>query len=157
MAPWADALYACDQNWWELRGPTKGQFKGLRFIGKGTWKGCTSCNVSAGDNYLRLGGNRLGAGGNSGFQALNLALVAGGKKIILTGYDMKLTERTHWHGDHESDLNNPTKEFLRSCAVIMNQQASIIKSREVEVINATLDSAIEAYPKIPLREALNAN
>ncbi|HCZ48509.1 MAG TPA: hypothetical protein DCZ11_05850, partial [Gammaproteobacteria bacterium] len=47
---------------------------------------------------------RIHQGGNSGYQALNLAVLLGAERVILLGYDM---HGGHWHGRHGGRLNNP--------------------------------------------------
>ena len=51
---------------------------------------------------LSLDPDKLVTGHNSGFQALNLAVLAGARRILLLGYDGKAGQdgRTHWSGGH---------------------------------------------------------
>lgn len=155
LAPWADALYACDERWWRLRGPSPAAFAGLRFIGKDTHPGCIPCGVKGGDNELLWCGRRLGAGANSGFQALNLAAVAGARRIVLLGMDMHRTGgKSHWHGDHTGEMTNPSDRMLRGCQQIMDRVAPELAARGIEVLNATRITALRAYRRVSLQEAL---
>lgn len=156
LAPWADALYACDFRWWVFNNPGDG-FAGLRFQGHvddGLSKGCIPCNVKPGDHAMRFCGHRLGSGGNSGFQAVNLAAVSGARRIVLTGFDMSLANGTHWHGDHNGLLGNPGAKMLRTCAEILDRAANTLSGRGIEVLNASRESALTAYRRVTMKEAL---
>jgi hypothetical protein len=51
----------------------------------------------------------VGGGGNSGFQAVNLAAQFGASRIILIGFDMTDRGGKHWYGrNHWPMSNNPT-------------------------------------------------
>lgn len=148
-------LYACDERWWRLRGPAPDEFAGRRYIGLGERPGCISCNVVSGDNALRWHGEKLGAGANSGYQALNLALMTGATRIVLLGYDMQLTHgKTHNHGDHGDGLSNPTERMLAGCRQLLDKVAPEIAERGIEVLNATRETALRAYRRVSLNEAL---
>ncbi len=153
LAPWADALYACDRRWWELRGPSAGEFAGLRFIGTGEYPGCIPCGVSARTNEMQWDGERLGAGGNSGFQVVNLAAICGARRIVLTGFDMALDEGVHWHGRHDR-LNNPDARMLRNCARLLDAAIVELVARGVEAVNASRRTALKAWPRMSIEEAL---
>jgi hypothetical protein len=77
------------------------------------------------DEILVEEAGAIGWGGNSGFQALNLAVQFGAARIVLVGFDMTRLNGIHWHGPHPSRLNNPSPV-----------------------------SALAAYPKVSLEEAL---
>lgn len=148
-------LYACDERWWRLRGPSPEEFAGERFIGLGEWPGCTGCNVVSGDDALRWSGPKLGAGANSGYQALNLALMTGAARVVLLGYDMAIgTGPTHWHGDHGQGLSNPTDRMLAGCRQLLDKVAPEIAEHGVEVLNASRATALRRYPRVSLEEAL---
>lgn len=101
-------------------------------------------------------GQKLGAGANSGFQALNLAAVAGARRIILTGYDMQHSERLrHWHDDHGEGLSNPEARMLSGCARILDQVAPQFAQRGIEVLNATRQTALRGYRRVTMKEALS--
>lgn len=98
----------------------------------------------------------LGTGGNSGFQAVNLAYLLGYTRIILLGYDMQLTGgQTHWHGDHDFEgATNPVKNTFKGWIPAFNKVAQELKSVGVEVINASRKTALECFPRVSLEEAL---
>ncbi|MCB1567830.1 MAG: hypothetical protein KDI69_03295 [Xanthomonadales bacterium] len=155
MAPWADALYGCDEHWWRKKGPTPEQFAGLRFIGMREFPGCVSCGVASGEGFMRWCGERLGSGWNSGFQALNLAAVSGARRVVLTGYDLQRTdEQSHWHGDHGDGLNNPSARTLEGFRQWIDQAAPDLEAHGVEVVNATRNTALRAYWRASMETAL---
>lgn len=156
LAPWADALYACDARWWESAGPTEMQFSGKRFVGIGSARGCVSCNVEKNVNDMPLEGRRLGHGGHSGFQAVNLAAMSGARWIVLTGFDLRCDGKAHWHEDHGGEMSNPTDGFLRRCAVLLDDMAPHLRRNGVQVINATVGSSLRAYPFATVQEFLGA-
>lgn len=113
---------------------------------------------------LRVGANRilvdeageLGWGGNSGFQAVNLAVQFGASRLILVGFDLNVVGGLHWHGRHREGLNNPRPSHLRAWAERLDAQADRFAELGVEVLNASPTSALGAYPKVTFAEALQA-
>lgn len=99
-------------------------------------------------------GRGIGGGGNSGFQAINLAVRSGVSRIILLGYDMGFVDQPHWHGFHGDAMFNPDHQFLARCARILDAQAPALQSVGVEVLNASRVSALEAFSKVDLRGVL---
>jgi len=95
MAPWANVLYACDRKWWDLHHL---DIKGMEFAGeKWAWEHTTGEDCAAITKHQLktvsvIGQAGLGrkkyevySGGNSGYQAIQLAAHFGAKKIILLG------------------------------------------------------------------------
>jgi hypothetical protein len=96
--------------------------------------------------------NGLMTGQNSGFQAINLAVLAGAKRIALLGYDMKATGgKAHWFGDH------PIQTAPSVFSAMINNFPSLVKplgTLGVEVLNCTPGSALECFPKRALESVL---
>lgn len=97
----------------------------------------------------------VGSGGNSGFQALNLALQFGARRILLIGFDMHSGNGLHWYGRNTGKgMRNPLdSSFARWCATF-HTQGPIIKAMGVEVINASPDSAIRCFDTMSVEAAL---
>lgn len=153
LLPNADYHYACDKKWWEINyNDVKSGYKGqsftindedksrnpdkkydLRRIDSRFGKGLS-------DRYLHYG---LNGGGNSGYQAINLAYMLGAKTIILLGFDMF---GTHFFGKHppKLDVSSPFKEFIKSFETIT----------EVEVINCSRQTSLNCFPKKRLKDVL---
>ncbi len=96
----------------------------------------------------------IGDGGNSGFQAINLAAQFGAKRIALIGYDMRLDLGIHWHGRHPQGLNNPSEHNIARWRRSVDAAAPVLDALGIEVINCSPVSALTAYPKMTLSEAL---
>ncbi len=97
----------------------------------------------------------IGAGGNSGFQAINLAVQFGVRKIILVGFDMRVDRGTHWHGDHVGGLGNPDADKVERWRVNLDAAADSLSAAGVTVINTSAVSALRNFPKMSIREALS--
>jgi len=138
LVPWCDALYGCDANWWEIRKP---KYNGLKISGEYT-HGCHWANV-VGEDRIFLDGEKVGAGGNSGFQVINLLIYWKPKRIILTGVDCT---GTHWHGEHGNGLRNAspkTQERWINCFRIAKKA---LDNFGIECVNANPNSAVDAFP-----------
>ena len=98
LASWADALYACDPAWWTLHKGAE-SFEGQRWTQSEKAAEMWNLNWIAGNHSpgLSLDDELIHFGHNSGYQALNLAVLFGVKKILLLGYDMQRTNgKEHW-------------------------------------------------------------
>lgn len=83
-------------------------------------------------------------GQNSGYQALNLAVLAGAQRILLLGYDMKFAPdgRQHWFGDHPR-LEHPAR--LTAHLHNFRRAAKHLARVGVDVINCSPDSALDCF------------
>ena len=163
IAPWADVLYGADHRWWNWHNMVPG-FVGLKVAMKWNaesgawwpgWEGNAHPEILgvAGTGYsgMDFSGNGLRRGGNSGHQAVNLAVLMGARKILLLGFDYRTTGGQHWHGQHPIATAADTGPWLRAARVAAPQLAAA----GVEVINCTPGSALDAFPQISLDEALD--
>lgn len=96
----------------------------------------------------------IGAGGNSGFQAINLAVKFGARGIVLVGFDMRVDRGTHWHGDHQGGLGNPDAGKVDRWRGHLDNAAQALADAGVTIINASMVSALRNYPKMQFSEAL---
>ena len=93
---------------------------------------------------LLFDGDIIGGGCNSGFQALNLAVLWGADRVIFTGLDM---HGTHWHGKHKTPgLNNPGESMFRAAVMAFKRAAEQCRGLGVEVVNASPGSRVDAFP-----------
>ena len=162
LAPWASALYGCDGTWWLSKGGVP-EFAGLKVtqdVTASTAYGLRRVRLHLATGRMHMdvageigGGSRRG-GGNSGFQALNLALQFGAARILLVGFDMSLAGGVHWHGAHPARLNNPSARAIGHWAEVLDAVAPAIADLGVEVLNCSPPSALAAYRKANLAEAL---
>ena len=142
IAPWADVLYACDEEWWDYHKP---DFAGQK------WTLNENAAKKYNLNYIGHDANAtfceteiIATGNNSGFQAINLAYLHGYRKILLLGYDFKNSGQ-HWHGQHPTQLGQ--SQNLRLWLNLMEKAAPIMENLGLEVINCTRDSDINCFRK----------
>lgn len=150
LAPWADVLYACDSKWWFWNW-AKGakDFAGLKFAldpGARRYPGVQVLR-NTGDKGLELDPTGLRAGRNSGYQAINLAVHFGARRVILLGYDMR---GGHWHSGHPDGSAPP----FSICLARFETLAGPLMKAGVEVVNCSPRTALKTFPCVALREAL---
>ena len=155
-APWADALYACDDNWWQHYQPA---FKGERWTqseraaeyGARRCPGRTGYVLSQNPAFIHFGGN-------SGFQAVNLAYHMGAARIVLAGFDMQVAQdgRQHWHDDHKGPCHNPGWRQISKWAANFDRLADQLIELGVEPVNASIETALRLWPRMDIGEALDS-
>lgn len=95
----------------------------------------------------------LATGWHSGFQALNIALLAGAKTILLLGFDGKRIDgKAHWFGEHPTPSSDAIYEKMR---MAFSHAEKDIRALGVRVINCSMGSAIESFEKMDISKALN--
>lgn len=152
IAPWAHVLYAADLAFWRHYDGVP-EFAGQRWSvdpRAARW----GVRHMPGSDLLVWGSSPgpIAHGGNSGFQAINLAARQGARRIILLGYDMGVEPSgpRHWFGEHPakisrgSDYENWIKHFDRA--------APLIASDGVEVINCSRRTALKCFPRATIEE-----
>ncbi|MGO1079949.1 hypothetical protein [Inquilinus sp. CA228] len=97
---------------------------------------------------------RIGHGGNSGFQALNLAIQFGARRIALIGFDMRLDRGLHWHGPHGRDLHNPNEAALMRWRRAFAAAAQDLAALGVTVVNCSPVSALTCFPAGSIEDVL---
>lgn len=155
LAPWSDALYACDGRWW-TENPDAFSFAGLKFSLHRTVDRSVLAFEAGKVEGLEHNRSKLATGGNSGHQAINLAVHLGAARIVLVGYDMKLGQngQAHHHPDHPPPSKNPPAVNLARWAARFETMVEPLRAAGVEVVNATPGSAIECFPRAQLEDAL---
>jgi hypothetical protein len=97
----------------------------------------------------------VGWGGNGGFHMVSLAAQMRPKAILLVGMDMRLDLGVHWHGPHGGGLNNPSRTEIRKWRKGLDAAAPVLRDMNITVINCSKISALEAYPKLEFKEAID--
>ena len=153
LAPWADVLYACDARWWKWHRGAK-DFSGMKY----------ALERRAGAMYpqvkvLRIGRPEglsldpmyLNTGKNSGYQAINLAVLMGATRILLLGYDMQKGPKgqMHWHPEHPMKTPHLYVEFRRRFQTLVDP----LNAAGVAVINCSRETALESFPRMSLESA----
>ncbi|MDP2141286.1 MAG: hypothetical protein Q8L20_10790 [Gammaproteobacteria bacterium] len=90
--------------------------------------------------------------GNSGAGAISLAIARGATRVILLGYDLKHSQgKRHWHGNHPASLAN-----AGAIHTWPSQFAQLRRDNpSIEIINCSRATALTAFPRMTLEEALN--
>lgn len=156
LAPFADLLYFADVKWhaWHRERQAFREFAGEKcsiFLGVDPKLGAIHLLRQA--SYVGLSTNpgEICTGANSGYQAINIAVLSGAKRIVLIGYDAQPSGgRQHFFGDHPDKSHAPYD-------VIRHRFADLIEPTRklgVEILNATPVSAITCYPKVDLAASL---
>jgi hypothetical protein len=176
VAPWADCLYFADSRWhlWQLQGASKSwpwasfsaeqvkeafkNFAGQKITIEHGGAEAKEPDVFVLRNYGHEGLSEkpdgIHTGQNSGYQAINIAVLAGAKKIILLGYDMKYTGgKSHSHSGHPVKMPEDCyKRYAKNFTSLENP----LEKLGVKVLNCCHDSLITAFPKVSLEQALEA-
>jgi hypothetical protein len=151
LAPWADALYACDARWWKHHAQAL-TYTGPRFALEAKAQEWAQVLENTGELGLEVQPTGLRTGKNSGYQAINVAVHFGARRIVLLGYDMQPDRNQHhWFGKHPySHVTPPYDVFLRCFPSIVGP----LRAMGVEVINATRSTALTCFPQRSLEDAL---
>jgi hypothetical protein len=169
LMPWADALYGSCPGWWRVHGDCrkfegemwsthedsapnaqhlndKGEFARLRLnLVRGTSAGGFSFDPGL-----------IHYGSNSGFQAINLALLKGCTRIVLVGFDMRLVAgQSHFFGDHPKPLHQNRDQDYRNFVRHFDRAAKKLPPH-VSIVNATPGSALTSFLMMSLDDALRS-
>lgn len=148
MAPWADVLYASDLSWWNTYNPKWFEGEKLTINERGAKFGAIVLPFRDAPGFGR---DIIHGGYNSGFQALNLAIVRRHDPICLLGFDFQHTGgRRHCHGDHPAGMGNagPVELWRRA------MEAAAPNTHGCRVFNCSRETAIKGFPRMPLEEFL---
>lgn len=177
LAPWADLHYAADSHWhaWHVDGIPKPAL-GLtaaqvreawaRFAGQKCTIENSGGNVK--DRAVHMLRNKHGVGTHgrgisldpralvtgrsSGFQAINISVLAGASTCLLLGFDAKEGDAvTHWHGGHPRSMPVMVHEQWRRHFTEAQRE---IAAAGVRVLNCSPGTAITAFDRVPLDQAL---
>ena len=152
LAPDADALYASDAKWWAYYGDEL-SYVGPRYALEMAAAPWASVLKNTGSTGLELRPDGLKTGSNSGYQAINLAVHLGARKIVLLGYDMSPANgQHHWFGAHPypNATVPPYSLFLKCFETLVTP----LRTAGVEVLNATRRTVLHAFERRSLEEAL---
>jgi hypothetical protein len=162
LLPFAEVLYSGSGTWWDYH-------RGTEFAGE-RWSSHEDhvndrrvCWLKYGLKLVRgrdkPGFSRDGAaihyGGNSGFQAINVALLMLGYvgRIALVGFDMrKVDGKRHFFGEHPPELRSTTNGYERWPAHFAEAAKTLPDG--LEIVNCTPGSALRCFPMRDLSEVL---
>lgn len=67
---------------------------------------------------------------------------------------MRIDRGLHWHGKHGKGLNNPMEKNVERWRRAIDGVAPILAALGIKAANCSAVSALAAYPKMSLEEAL---
>lgn len=136
LAPWCDAIYACDPSWW------KNNFDKIKSKAE-RW---TCFENAASFHGINCHGPFLQAL-NSGLRAVEFAVERGANRVVLLGYDCSVKFGTHYHGDHE-ETTNPNADSCKR----WDSQFSNYDFGECEIINCSRYTELSCFKLKKLEE-----
>lgn len=165
LGDWVSVMYFCDAQIFKLYKSLIFQFHNLKVTCASAFTNQRSemgnIKILKRDNRpgLSLRDDTICWNQNSGAAAINFAILAGAKRILLLGFDMKPIpngKTTHWvNGVHSTLYQRPSspmvfKSFLKRYPYI----ARDAKQAKVEILNVNPDSALLDFPRVSLQEVL---
>lgn len=157
LVPWADAMIGADLGFWNQHKGCK-DFAGLKMTTDDAGVRPYGLNLVRLDK-LTYGFSihqpgYVGMGANTGFYAINITLQFGPPKgIIICGFDM---QGSHWHGPHPRGMNNPGPVQFNKWAPLLDKQSKFLDRLGVPLINASVESRLQNFPKMPFDKAFAA-
>jgi hypothetical protein len=94
----------------------------------------------------------IGSGDNSAFQALNLAIQFGSRRVMFVGLDLR--------GDHYYGRNNwyragnPDESTFERCRKNFTDNVPVLKSLGVDVVNASPWSSLNCFRRCTIEQTL---
>lgn len=145
LAPWAALLYAADAAWWRAN-PEARRFAGIKVCADDSLRGADVCTLRhTGKVGFDPDPRCIRTGGNSGYQAVHVAIQAGAARILLCGFDM---HGAHWFGQHDKGLmNTPPEKFA-----LWRERFDALNGHGAEIINCTPGSALTCFPRADVRD-----
>jgi len=148
-----DEHYACDEKWWKAWGADfREKYPHLSAWAYGDNASEYGVKVIKGfyNGGLSLRQDKIHYGSNSGYQALNIAFLMGGRKFILVGYNMqRIKNKTHFFGEHMHGManNSPYNMIVQNYNTIQGPLTDLVG-------NCTENSALKCFRKGNLEEEL---
>lgn len=158
---WADAVYGCDAPWWRsVQGLPK--FNGIKICYRDNaldgYPDIRRINMNKDSDELLLDEPAMiGSGGNSAFQALNLAVQFGARRILLVGCDMTDRPGAHWYGRNNwMNAGNPSAHNFTRWVKAFFKIVPKLNEIGVDVINSSPYGALKAFPCRSVPDVLRA-
>lgn len=93
-------------------------------------------------------------GGNSAYQAVNVAVLLGVARVILLGLDLKYGAggKKHWHEDHPD--RNPSESQFKMWIENFRGTLPDLARAGVDVVNCSRDTALDCFSMAALEDVL---
>ena len=147
LTPFADCLYGCDANFWVGHHgfPT---FSGLKYSIDPVAAAQAGVPLlrNTGETGLELDPSGLRTGMNSTYQAVNLAVHLGVRRMLLLGVDMGHSPHSakYFYGDRpRGQRPSPFHAFMLKFQTI----AGPLQDLGIEVINCSRQTALACFPR----------
>lgn len=155
LAPWADALYACDARWWRIQHALHAHVMGPKYsLEPAAAPFGVSILRDTGREGLELDPTGLRTGQHSGYQAINLAVHFGARRIVLLGYDLRADDaQPHYFGPHPW----PTRSWHELGPLFRAHYETLrapLETLGVTLVNCSRETALESVPRASLQETL---
>lgn len=158
FVPWAGALYGIDVGWWFANHGVPG-FLGQKFTpspqaAKAFRLHQTRVKLGAKiilDPPGTIGCGLKDGGGHSGWQAINLAVQFGARRIVLAGFEMTLAHGARFNGG-SAGAGKADAGRVERWRLEMDAAVDEFTRIDCDVINATPGSALRAYPRVPFEK-----
>lgn len=142
-------MYACDPHWWErYHAEVAANYSGELWTQDPAAAKKFNLHHIPGVSQRGLGREAIHFGGNSGYQAMNLAYLWGVRKMVLLGFDMQMTNgKQHYFGRHpyHDHGQGPSAALFRNWITQFHDLARDLKAAQVQVVNATRESALDCF------------
>ena len=150
-------LYACDSQWWNVhhKAVVESDFEGELWTQDYHAATRHKINRMGSENKPGLGVHDvIHQGGNSGYQAINLAYLWGAKAIVLLGFDCSPAKdgKAHWFGQHGPGLTRQQPFSLWQAH--FPQLAEDLKAQGVPVYNASRETALRCFDRVSLESLI---
>lgn len=158
LAPWADVRFAHHAIDWcrPEDAATLAAFQGLRYAVEpaAAEYGATVLRMTGGEGLEVTEPGAIRHGNNSGFQAINLAVLLGARRIVLLGYDLKRSAAgaLHFYPCKGTTDRSEFALWLGRYETLPPALAAV----GVAVVNASRETALEVFPRVNLEAALAA-
>ncbi len=152
LAPWASILYSADRRWWQAN-PDAQEFGGVKLCAQAGVEGVEHM-VHSGSEGFDPSPSRVRTGGNSGYQAVHVAIHTGAARILLLGFDM---HGTHYFGPHtrRAPDGTPLRNTHPDAFTRWARRFSGLAGCGAQIINCTPGSAITAFPFSSIEQEAN--
>lgn len=152
----ADALYACDEQWWHVHAQkARSAFQGECWTQDERAAAKHNINRIKSENLPGLGRyDVIHQGGNSGYQAINLAYLWGAQTIIMLGLDCSKSPdgQAHWFGQHGPELTQQQPYDIWQAR--FPALAQELKDDGVRVLNCSRQTALTCFERMTLENAI---
>jgi len=165
LGPWVDVTYFGDKPWWFWNQDKLLKYSGLIVTSNDDEFFEANPRIKVMRREMRFGisknPSRVCWNKNTGGSSINLAVHFGAKRIVLLGFDMKVSDNGragnwghNWHDNHKPHKGHKPTIYQKNMLPHFVPIKKVLDELGIECINANMGSALEIFQKIPLEEVL---